>query len=128
MRTSGINLSNLSNKSFNKNPEQRDQRAESLKLPALFLCYFRLFSELGKAATIHSRHIFTMPESLLAGIIVRTCDMPAGLKKRREVAFYISGGEFMDNEQAGKGPKVVSKSFMTAGPTLHYSHKNVQRC
>ena len=24
--------------------------------------------------------------------------------------------------------RVVSKSFMTVGPTLHYSHKNVQRC
>ncbi|MHC4172776.1 MAG: hypothetical protein ACYST5_07530 [Planctomycetota bacterium] len=34
----------------------------------------------------------------------------------------------MENKQAGKRSKVASKSFMTAGPTLHYSHKNVQRC
>lgn len=34
----------------------------------------------------------------------------------------------MDNKQTEKVPKVVSKSFMTVGPTLHYSHKNVQRC
>jgi len=27
-----------------------------------------------------------------------------------------------------KLPKVISKSFMTVGPTLHYSHKNVQTC
>ncbi len=27
-----------------------------------------------------------------------------------------------------KLPKVVSKSFMTVGPTLHYSHKNVLIC
>ena len=34
----------------------------------------------------------------------------------------------MDIKQNGKIPKVASKSFMTAGPALHYSHKNVQRC
>ena len=34
----------------------------------------------------------------------------------------------MDNKQMDKRPKVVSKSFMTIGPTLHYSHENVQRC
>ncbi|MHC4221754.1 MAG: tetratricopeptide repeat protein, partial [Planctomycetota bacterium] len=34
----------------------------------------------------------------------------------------------MDKEQAQKTPKVTPKSFMTAGPTLHYSHKNAQRC
>ena len=34
----------------------------------------------------------------------------------------------MENKQTSKTPKVASKSFMTAGPTLHYSHKNVQRC
>ena len=34
----------------------------------------------------------------------------------------------MDNEQMGKKPKVVSKSFMAVGPTLHYSHENVLRC
>jgi hypothetical protein len=34
----------------------------------------------------------------------------------------------MDNKQAPNAPKVASKSFMTVGPTLHYSHKNVQRC
>ncbi|MCJ7675115.1 MAG: hypothetical protein MUO33_08175 [Sedimentisphaerales bacterium] len=34
----------------------------------------------------------------------------------------------MAKEQKEKPPKAVSKSFMTVGPTLHYSHKNVQRC
>ena len=34
----------------------------------------------------------------------------------------------MDNKQTEKAPKLASKSFMTVGPTLHYSHKNVQRC
>ena len=34
----------------------------------------------------------------------------------------------MDNKQIDKRPKVASKSFMAVGPTLHYSHKNVQRC
>ena len=34
----------------------------------------------------------------------------------------------MANKQIDKRPKVASKSFMTVGPTLHYSHKNVQRC
>jgi len=47
----------------------------------------------------------------------------------------------MDNKQTEKTPpasagvnssprklEVASKSFMTVGPTLHYSHKNVQRC
>lgn len=34
----------------------------------------------------------------------------------------------MDNIETEKAPKVVSKSFMAVGPTLHYSHKNVQRC
>ena len=34
----------------------------------------------------------------------------------------------MDNKQTEKTPKVSSKSFMTVGPTLHYSHKNVQTC
>jgi len=34
----------------------------------------------------------------------------------------------MDNKETEKAPKVVSKSFMAVGPTLHYSHKNVQRC
>ncbi len=34
----------------------------------------------------------------------------------------------MDNNQTEKTPMVPAKSFMTAGPTLHYSHKNVQRC
>jgi len=34
----------------------------------------------------------------------------------------------MDNEQMGKKPKAVSKSFMAVGPTLHYSHENVLRC
>jgi hypothetical protein len=34
----------------------------------------------------------------------------------------------MDNEQMGKRSKVVSKSFMAVGPTLHYSHENVLKC
>ncbi len=34
----------------------------------------------------------------------------------------------MDNDKAEKTPKVALKSFMTVGPTLHYSHKNVLRC
>ena len=34
----------------------------------------------------------------------------------------------MENKEAEKTPIVVSKSFMAFGPTLHYSHKNVQRC
>ena len=33
-----------------------------------------------------------------------------------------------NNKETEKTPKVASKSFMTAGPTLHYSHENVQRC
>lgn len=34
----------------------------------------------------------------------------------------------MDPKETEKTPIVVSKSFMAVGPTLHYSHKNVQRC
>lgn len=34
----------------------------------------------------------------------------------------------MDNNETEKKPIVASKSFMAVGPTLHYSHKNVQRC
>lgn len=34
----------------------------------------------------------------------------------------------MDNKQVEKTPKVTPKSFMTIGPTLHYSHSNVLRC
>jgi len=34
----------------------------------------------------------------------------------------------MADKQAGKTPKAAPKSFMTIGPTLHYSHKNVQKC
>jgi len=34
----------------------------------------------------------------------------------------------MDNKQGQKTTKVASKSFLTVGPTLHYSHKNVLRC
>lgn len=33
----------------------------------------------------------------------------------------------MESKETEKSPLVVSKSFMTFGPTLHYSHKNVQR-
>jgi len=36
-------------------------------------------------------------------------------------------GMFMDDKQTDKRPKVASKSFMAVGPTLHYSHENVQR-
>ena len=34
----------------------------------------------------------------------------------------------INNKEAEKAPKVVSKSLMAVGPTLHYSHQNVQRC
>lgn len=34
----------------------------------------------------------------------------------------------MDINQTEKTPITVSKSFMAVGPTLHYSHKNVQIC
>jgi len=34
----------------------------------------------------------------------------------------------MANNQKENAPKVTSKSFMAVGPTLHYSHRNVQRC
>ena len=34
----------------------------------------------------------------------------------------------MDNKQTEKTPIAAPKSFMTIGPTLHYSHQNVQRC
>jgi len=34
----------------------------------------------------------------------------------------------MEDKQTEKTAKVASKSFMTVGPTLHYSHDNVQRC
>ena len=34
----------------------------------------------------------------------------------------------MNNKQTEKTPIVASKSFMAVGPTLHYSHRNVQRC
>ena len=33
-----------------------------------------------------------------------------------------------DKQQSEKTPKPAPKSFMTAGPTLHYSHSNVLRC
>jgi hypothetical protein len=33
----------------------------------------------------------------------------------------------MDDKQTAKRPKAASKSFMAVGPTLHYSHQNVQR-
>jgi hypothetical protein len=33
-----------------------------------------------------------------------------------------------DKQQGDKTPKPAPKSFMTAGPTLHYSHTNVLRC
>ena len=34
----------------------------------------------------------------------------------------------MNDMDAAKTPKIASKSFMAVGPTLHYSHENVQRC
>jgi len=34
----------------------------------------------------------------------------------------------MENKQTEKTPKLTSKSFMTVGPTLHYSHENVLLC
>ena len=34
----------------------------------------------------------------------------------------------MENENTKNTPKTTAKSFMTAGPTLHYSHENVLRC
>ncbi len=34
----------------------------------------------------------------------------------------------MNNAKADKAPAVASKSFMTVGPTLHYSHQNVWWC
>jgi hypothetical protein len=34
----------------------------------------------------------------------------------------------MDSKETEKAPIAISKSFMAVGPTLHYSHKNVQRC
>lgn len=34
----------------------------------------------------------------------------------------------MESRESEKIPKKAPKSFMTEGPTLHYSHKNVQRC
>jgi len=33
-----------------------------------------------------------------------------------------------NNRQIEKTPKVAPKSFMAVGPTLHYSHRNVQTC
>jgi len=37
-------------------------------------------------------------------------------------------GELMENQETDKTPIVASKSFLAVGPTLHYSHENVQRC
>lgn len=34
----------------------------------------------------------------------------------------------MDSKETDKTPIVGSKSFLAVGPTLHYSHSNVQRC
>jgi hypothetical protein len=34
----------------------------------------------------------------------------------------------MDPNETDKAPIAVSKSFLAVGPTLHYSHQNVQRC
>jgi len=34
----------------------------------------------------------------------------------------------MDNNETDKTPIVGPKSFLAVGPTLHYSHSNVQRC
>ena len=34
----------------------------------------------------------------------------------------------MNNKDVEKSPIAASKSLLTVGPTLHYSHQNVQRC
>jgi hypothetical protein len=34
----------------------------------------------------------------------------------------------MNNKETEKTPIVASKTFLAVGPTLHYSHRNVQRC
>ena len=34
----------------------------------------------------------------------------------------------MEDKQSEKTPMVGPKSFLSVGPTLHYSHSNVQRC
>ena len=34
----------------------------------------------------------------------------------------------MDNKETDKTPIAAPKSFLAVGPTLHYSHSNVQRC
>jgi hypothetical protein len=34
----------------------------------------------------------------------------------------------MDNKESEKTPIVASKTFLSVGPTLRYSHENVQRC
>ncbi|MGA1979217.1 MAG: hypothetical protein ABSG99_01445 [Sedimentisphaerales bacterium] len=34
----------------------------------------------------------------------------------------------MDNKETEKTPIVASKTFLSVGPALHYSHRNVQRC
>jgi hypothetical protein len=34
----------------------------------------------------------------------------------------------MGNKETEKTPIVASKTFLSVGPTLHYSHRNVQRC
>jgi hypothetical protein len=44
---------------------------------------------------------------------------------------WLTGNDevkLMENKETEKAPIVVTKSFITFGPTLHYSHKNVQRC
>ncbi len=44
-----------------------------------------------------------------------------------KLEFRILRHEIMENNQPEKSQIIVSKSFLTSGPTLHYSHKNVQR-
>ncbi len=41
---------------------------------------------------------------------------------------FVLFWRLMDPKETEKTPIAVSKSFMAVGPTLHYSHKNVQRC
>ncbi len=40
----------------------------------------------------------------------------------------LSSAIIMDKKDAETIPKTSPKSFLAAGPTLHYSHENVQRC
>ncbi len=57
--------------------------------------------------------------------------MPAAVKGHSSILdarYSMLEVRLMDNKETEKAPIAVSKSFMAVGPTLHYSHKNVQRC